>query len=164
MARYTLVANSSLCPGNSTAFRKYYALVDVFVDKYNGEGGGNTLTIPNGHGKLEDYAVDEDVNTMRLDLQGTESGYANFQAQFGTGHENCKKGGSMGGILMCCGVPFTKAEMKEGLRRSFSADGSFLCKLDPDGDVEVKEKVKQSKVPTKTKPGKKPWQPGDVFG
>lgn len=68
MARYTLVANSSLCPGNSTAFRKYYALVDVFVDKFS--DGGNIITIPNGHGKLEDYAVDEEVRTVRLDLQG----------------------------------------------------------------------------------------------
>lgn len=99
---------------------------------------------------------------MRLDLQGTQNGYANFQAQYGTGHENCKKGGSYGGVMMCCGVPFTRDEFKEALRRSFGSGANQLCQMDPDTVVEVREKIVQSKG-MKTKPGKTPWTPDTTY-
>jgi hypothetical protein len=68
----------------------------------------------------------------------------------------------MGACLMCCGVPFTKDEFKNGLRRSFQSNASQLCQMDPDTVEEVREKIAESKG-MKTKPGKKPWTEGATY-
>lgn len=158
MAHYTMVDNSELCPGNERILKIYYGLADQFVDKYSSKQSV-TITVPRNATKWEGHAA---VETLRLDLQGTHNGYANIQAQFGTGHENCGKGGSYGGVMMCCDVPFSRDELKEALKRSFESKAPALCQMDADRNEEVVENVAHSKG-KKTKFGKDPWTPGTTY-
>lgn len=153
MAKLTLVANSGLCPGvKKDQIELYLGFVPVFAKKYGTDP--TRITIPSGAGKWEGHVA---KGTYRLDLQGTESGYANIQAQFGTGHENCSKGGSYGGLLMLCNTPFTVEEVQRALAMSLGTKGTSLVQMVLDDTPEAATPVADKRM--KTKPGKKPWTP-----
>jgi hypothetical protein len=129
----------------------------MFAKKYGTDA--TRITIPSNAPKWEGHVAQ---GTYRLDLQGTESGYGNIQAQFGKGHENCNKGGSYGGILMLCNTPFTVAEVQEALAMSLATKGTSLVQMTADTPVAVvAEQVSDKRM--KTKPGKKPWTPGTEY-
>jgi hypothetical protein len=92
-----------------------------------------SINVPMGQAKWEGHVVDNSiVKSLRIDMQGVENNYANWQAQFGVGHDkNCSKGGSYGGVLMRAGTTFTLADFQEAFRQSFATGGNSLCRLDP---------------------------------
>jgi hypothetical protein len=155
MARFTNVANSSLCPIKTNLIDMYLDFVAEFATKY---ANRTTITIPNDAAKWEGHVAQD---TYRLDLQGADGGYGNLQAQFGVGHKNCKTGGSYGGVRLVCNTPFSIADVRIGLERSLRSGGLRLVQLDPDDQpIEIVPPVNKA---SKTKPGKKAWQPGDTY-
>jgi hypothetical protein len=153
MARFTDVANSSLCPIKNNLIQTYIDFVEVFATKYANK---TTITIPSNAAKWEGHVSE---GTYRLDLQGAEGGYGNIQAQFGVGHKNCKEGGSYGGVRLVCDTPFSIADVQTGLERSLRT-GNLLVQLDIDDQpIDI---VPPSKA-SKNKPGKKPWTPGTTY-
>ena len=95
-------------------------------------------------------------------MQGTESGYGNIQAQFGTGHGNCKVGGSYGGVLLLCNTPFTVEEVIEALTMSLASNGKSLVQMTLDAPAAAAAPAADKRM--KTKPGKKAWTPETDYG
>ncbi len=157
MATLTLIANSGLCPGvTKSQTQAYIEFVGQFAKKYGTDS--TRITIPSNAPKWEGHVAE---GTYRLDLQGTESGFGNIQAQFGKGHENCSKGGSYGGVLLLCNTPFTVAEVEAGLAMSLATKGTSLVRMNPDALPAAAEPVVDTRV--KTKPGKQPWTPDTKY-
>lgn len=156
MAKFTDVANGGLCPGvTKTLIATYIGFVQEFSEKYANTPG--LINIPGGAAKWEGHVAE---GTTRLDLQGAENGYGNLQAQFGKGHESCKKGGSYGGVLLACGTPFSVADIETALNRSLGSKGTILVRLDVDAQpiqATLPDKTK------KTKAGKAAWTPDTVY-
>ena len=157
MAKLTLVANSGLCSGvNKAQIQVYLEFVTEFAKKYGTDL--TRITIPSNAPKWEGFVK---KGTYRLDLQGTESGFGNIQAQFGTGHENCNKGGSYGGVLMLCNTPFTVEEVQEALRMSLATKGTSLVQMALEAEAPAAATAVDKRM--KTKPGKEPWTKGTKY-
>ena len=156
MAKFTEVSNSKLCPGVTKTLKDWYVdAVQDFASKYANK---STITIPANCEKWEGHVKN---GNDRLDLQGSENGYGNIQAQFGTGHTSCKKGGSYGGVLLACGVPFSIGDVQTALLQSLNSNGKKLVQLDVDEKpVDI---VPPANKASKTKPGKKPWTPDTTY-
>lgn len=156
MARFTDVPNGKLCPNiKKNMIQTYLDFVEDFAKKYANK---TTITIPSNAAKWEGHVSQ---GTYRLDLQGADNGYGNIQAQFGVGHENCNKGGSYGGVLLVCDTPFSIADVQTALERSLRSGGRNLVRIDVDAQpVDI---VPPTNKASKTKPGKKAWQPGDTY-
>ena len=125
--------NNKLCAGNSAIKKKVInELLEEVLEKFATPDAAN-INVPVNHAKWEGHVVDSSVTAnLRVDMQGVSAdGYANWQAQFGTGHANCNKGGSYAGVLMKAGQTFTLAEFQEAFRRSFASGATQLCRLDP---------------------------------
>ena len=131
MANYSNVPNKNLCTGNSGIKKKVInELLPDVVDKFSATAG--SISVPLTHAKWEGHVTDNSlVKSLRVDMQGVGTdGYANWQAQFGVGHDNkCARGGSYAGVLMKAGSTFTLAEFQEAFRRSFESQA--ICRLDP---------------------------------
>ena len=157
MATLTLVPNSGLCPGVTRSLTQaYIEFVEEFARKYGTDR--TRITIPSNAAKWEGHVAD---GTNRLDLQGADGGFGNIQAQFGKGHENCKTGGSYGGVLLLCNTPFTVAEVQAALAMSLASRGTALVRMSPDALPAAAEPVVDTRV--KTKPGKQPWTPDTKY-
>ena len=157
MAKLTLVANSGLCPGvKKDQVAMYLEFVADFARKYGTDS--TRITIPSGAAKWEGHVA---TGTYRLDLQGTDNGYGNIQAQFGKGHGNCKLGGSYGGILMLCNTPFTVEEVQGALALSLESNGTSLVQMLLDDTPAAATAAVDKRM--KTKPGKKAWTPGTEY-
>ena len=157
MAKLTLVANSGLCPGvKKDQVAMYLEFVADFARKYGTDS--TRITIPSGAAKWEGHVA---TGTYRLDLQGTDNGYGNIQAQFGKGHGNCKLGGSYGGILMLCNTPFTVDEVQRALAMSLASNGKSLVQMLLDDTPAAATPAVDKRM--KTKPGKTPWTPGTEY-
>jgi len=156
MARFTQEPNGKLCAGvTKTKSAWYVEMVETFATKYANK---TTITIPANAAKWEGHVKN---GNDRLDLQGADGGYGNIQAQFGTGHENCSKGGSYGGVRLACNTPFSIADVQTALRSSLGSGGMFLVRLDVDEQpVDIQPPSNKAQ---KTKPGKKAWTPGTVY-
>jgi hypothetical protein len=157
MARLTLVANSGLCPDVKKALiEMYLEFVPQFAKKYGTDA--TRITIPSDAAKWEGHVA---KGNYRLDLQGTANGFGNLQAQFGTGHENCSKGGSYGGVLMLCNTPFTVEEVQEALGMSLATKGKSLVQMALDTEPAAAAAAVDNR--RKTKPGKKEWTPDTQY-
>lgn len=157
MARLTLVANSGLCPGVTKGLTKMYLdFVEVFAKRYGTDP--TRITIPSNAAKWEGHVAD---GRNRLDLQGADDGYGNIQAQFGTGHKNCKEGGSYGGVLLLCNTPFTVEEVQEALAMSLASNGTSLVQMALDTEPAAAAAAVDNR--RKTKPGKKEWTPDTQY-
>jgi len=155
MARFTNVPNGKLCKNVKSKLIEWY--VDSVADFATKYANKTTITIPNNAAKWEGHVAN---GSYRLDLQGSERGYGNIQAQFGVGHKNCNEGGSYGGVLIVCDTPFSIADIQTALRQSLESGGTNLVQVDLDAaPIDITPPSKASK----TKPGKQPWTPGTQY-